>query len=329
MNNPFGDPGMLVEFIYESRILLFDLGNIGPLTGGVLLKVSDVFVSHTHIDHFIGFDHLLRACFGRSKTIRMYGPENFIKNVEGKLAGFTWNLVDRYDDSLTLEVREVSKGKIKKAIFHAINRFERKDEVEEPFVGGVLLDEPNFTVCADILEHRVPCLGFSLCEKDHINVRKDRLDVLGFKAGAWLNQLKEMIYQGQSDETPIAVPVSLKDRLETKEFLLGELKDAVVIISPGQKISYVTDTVFNSENSGRIIKLVQNADRFYCESPFLAEEEERGRERCHLTTKQAGTLARMAKVKRLTVFHFSSRHAYRKEQMIQEALSAFHGKDED
>ena len=84
---------------------------------------------------------------------------------------------------------------------------------------------------------------------------------------------------------------------ELKEFNLQELKDELVIISPGQKIGYVVDTVFNPENNKRIVELVRGADRFFCESPFLAEEEERGRDRYHLTSRQAGTLARMAGVK--------------------------------
>ena len=194
VNPPFGDPGMVVEFMHERRAILFDIGNINPLTVDILLKISDVFVSHTHIDHFIGFDHLLRVCFGSGKTTRMYGPENFISNVEGKLAGFTWNLVDRYEESLTLEVREVSGGKIKKAVFRAIEKFKRRDESEEPFVDGVLLDEPGFSVRAEVLEHRVPCLGFALLEKYHININKNRLDSRGLIPGAWLNTLKEMIY---------------------------------------------------------------------------------------------------------------------------------------
>ncbi len=176
INDPLGDPGIMVEFLCEQRALQFDLGDLSSITNGELLKISHVFISHTHIDHFIGFDHLLRVIFGRGRTIHLYGPENFISNVAGKLAGFTWNLVDRYSESVTLEVTEVHESHLAKVKFKAVDRFEKSDHREIPFKDGILVDEDKFTVRTAILEHRIPCLGFSLVEKNHVNICKDQLE---------------------------------------------------------------------------------------------------------------------------------------------------------
>ena len=108
-----------------------------------------------------------------------------------------------------------------------------------------------------------------------------------------------------------------------KEYALGDLKKELVIVSAGQKIAYVVDTVYSEMNKTKIIKLVQSADVFFCESPFIAEEEERARERCHLTSRQAGLLAHEAQVKELRIFHFSPKHTFRKEQLYREAEEAF------
>jgi len=323
VNPPLGDPGILVQFLFERRALLFDLGDIASIPNATLLKVSHVFVSHTHIDHFIGFDRLLRVVFGQGKTITLYGPAGFIANVEGKLAGFTWNLVDRYSQAITLDVVEVHPGHLLSARFRAVEKFRRSEEGRRENRGGVLLEEPGFRVHAALLEHRVPCLGFALNETFHINIDKDALDAQGLPPGAWLGELKRCIYEEMPDDHPVVVPAGAHGRAGEKP--LGELRRALVRVSAGQKIAYVTDVVFNERNRARIVELARGADVFFCESPFIAEEAERARERCHLTSWQAGTLAREAGVRQLRVFHFSPRHTFRQQQLVREADAAFRG----
>ena len=325
INDPFGDPGLLVQFLLQKRALLFDLGDLSALSNGALLKVSHVFVSHTHIDHFIGFDRLLRSLFGREKTVTIFGPKNIIQNVAGKLAGFTWNLVDQYDESLTIEVVEVRESGLLKGTFRAIERFQLCDERQEPFVGGMIVDDPTFSVRTAILEHRVPCLGFALEEKPHVNIDKDKLESMKAEPGPWLNELKKSVLRDDSESAPIEVPFKEPGGSRTEVIPLGQLKNDLVEVFPGQKIGYVVDTVFNDRNRKKIVELVDSADIFFCESPFLADEEERGQARFHLTSRQAGTLAREAGVKQLQVFHFSSRHKDCREQFYNEAQEAFQG----
>ena len=243
--------------------------------------------------------------------------------LEGKLAGFTWNLVERYDESITLQVKEVHADHLRCATFKAADRFQRSDEKTEPLKDSVILDEPALAVQCAILEHRTPCLGFALKEKFHVNINKDQLTRLNFLPGPWLNELKQGIFEGAPESQIITVLVGGNGG--TRDHSLGDLKKELVEITPGQKIAYVVDTVFNEENNARIVGLVKGADVFFCESPFVAEDEERARDRCHLTSRQAGLLARQAGVKQLRVFHFSAKHTHQTALLYRQAEEAFHG----
>jgi ribonuclease Z len=56
INDPFGDPGLFISFLYRRRALLFDLGDLHALAPRDMQKISHVIVTHAHMDHFIGFD---------------------------------------------------------------------------------------------------------------------------------------------------------------------------------------------------------------------------------------------------------------------------------
>jgi len=107
VNDLFEDPGLYVSLRFERRALLFDLGQIDALTPREILALTDVFVTHTHIDHFIGFDRLVRVSLARPKTLRLYGPPGFNAQVVHKLAAYTWNLVENYSAHLTLISTEI------------------------------------------------------------------------------------------------------------------------------------------------------------------------------------------------------------------------------
>ncbi|MFQ5851259.1 MAG: MBL fold metallo-hydrolase [Candidatus Binatia bacterium] len=318
VNGPFDDPALLVDFRYERRALLFDLGQIDSLSTRELLRLSDVFVSHTHIDHFIGFDHLLRSSLNRESEIRLFGPKGIIDNVHGKLAGYTWNLIQDYP--LRIVVHEIDQRQQKTVHLHATTGFQPKGEAISPF-DGVLLNEPSFTVSAAILDHRVPCLAFCLKEKTRLNIRPDRLQTMGLKSGPWLDHLKRMIRENEPETTRLEIPVSNSGG--KKGLALKEWREALVLEREGQKIVYVADCLFSPANVKRIVSLAQDVDLFYCEATFSQADEPRARERYHLTAAQAGTLARLARAKHLIPFHFSPRYEAEPKRLLEEAMEKF------
>ena len=318
VNPPFEDPCLYVKLLWEKRALLFDLGRLDRISSGKLLKVSHVFVSHTHIDHFIGFDILLRVSLRKEAPLTLFGPPGMISNVEGKIRAYTWNLIEEYP--ITIHVHEVGMDSIRRASFRASRSFRREEEGSSPFE-GLILEEPLFEVRTVHLNHRTTSLAFSLKEKKHINVRKDALERMGLSVGPWLKGFKDLIREGRMEE---AVEAPLKGG-GARRFLVKDLCREVVLISEGQKISYVVDALFDERNVERIVDLVRGSDILFCEAPFLERDREMAQERCHLTARQAGTIARLAGVKRLELFHFSPRYKDEEEEIVREAMEAFKG----
>lgn len=326
VNRPFEDPGLYLDFLFARRALLFDLGELAPLSPRRLLRVSDVFISHTHIDHFIGFDRLLRLMLGRDKSLHLFGPPGILVQVEHRLASYSWNLIGGYPTLFTLKVSELHPdGSARRAAFSSRRAFVREPEEPVAIHDGVILEEENFLVRAAFLEHGIPCLAYAFEEREHVNFMKNRLARLGAPTGPWLSAVKRAVLGGQADETPF-VAVGKKGGVEERSFTLGELKREVLEVVAGEKIAYVTDAAFSPENRERIVELARGADYLFIEAVFLHADSERARERAHLTARQAGELAREAGVARVIPFHFSPRHLGAEQALRQEMHDAFQGR---
>jgi ribonuclease Z len=323
INDPFCDPGLFIAFSHQRRALLFDLGDLHALAPRDLLKVSHVFVTHAHMDHFIGFDFLLRTLLGRDKEVHLFGPPEFFDRIEGKLAGYTWNLVKEYEYPLSLKVTEVWPERLKTKTYFCRDRFEPAEAREETSLNGVLLKEPSFQLEAALLDHRVPCLGFALIESFSIHIDKERLQDLDLPVGPWLTRFKKALYD-QGEPGDIFVVTWKQGRImKEKPYMLGELAEKISRISPGQKIAYISDIAGRPDNLEKAQKLIRDADSLYIEAAFLDRDREIAEKKYHLTAKQAGTLAREAGVKRLTLFHFSPRYAGMEQELEKEAMEAF------
>lgn len=321
VNDLFGDPALYVGLPWARRALLFDLGDLSTLSAGRLLKISDVFVSHAHVDHFVGFDYLLRVLLGRPKALRLYGPPGFVEHVDGKLRGYAWNLVDGY--SLSIEVHEVHPDCVRRARFACPQSFQREEMPDLPTPGGVLVSEPEFRVRCARLDHRIPCLAFALEEPVRLNVDKARLDELGLPVGPWLMDVKRAIRRGEPDETEIRITWSDGSGRHAQSLPLGAIRNGVVRASSGQKLAYVTDVLDSAENREKILALAAGADVFFCEAGYPERDAERARARYHLTTVQAGRLAAEAGARRFAVFHLSPKYRDCAGDLVAEAMAAF------
>jgi len=323
VNDAFGDPGLYVDFRDERRALLFDLGDISILPPRKLMRLSHVFVSHTHMDHFAGFDHLLRVVLGRKAGIVLFGGPDFIAQVEHKLQAYTWNVVHRYPVELVLDVREIGAGgRGLRARFSSRARFEREPCASFELLGDVLHEETTFRVRGRFVDHDIPCLAYAVEEKARVRVGKDRLAALGLSTGSWLRVLKQAVLSGAPERTPIEVQWRDRHGAHAVTRQVGELRHLILDIAPGQRIGYVTDLRYTDANVKALVQLLADVDLLFIESVFLDADGEHAARKNHLTARQAGDIARALGARAVVPFHFSPRYEGRAAALVDEMQTA-------
>ena len=341
------EPGLVVDVRDEKRALLFDLGPpIEVLPPRVLLRATHAFVTHTHMDHFAGFDHLLALGLGRVGRLVVWGGPGFCEQVGHKLAAYTWNVVHRYEVPMTIEAHAIAPNGSRRVV-----RFESRDGFAPvgpvadaspaaasvdagaagpaggapPDGGHLLLDEPLFSVRAAFVDHEMPVLAFAIEEKAQLRVAAGRLAAMGLATGAWLRTLKALVLAGAADDTPVDLAWRDARGEHAERRSVGELKPLVLDTVPGRRIGYVTDLRGTPDNVERLAALLAGCDLLYIESVFSDADREQARRKNHLTARDAGAIARRLGARQVVPFHFSPRYRGGEERLRAEVAAAWRG----
>lgn len=326
------EPGLLADLRDRRRALLFDLGpGIAQLAARVLLRTSHAFVTHTHMDHFAGFDHWLALGLGRMPRLVLWGGPGFTEQVEHKLRAYTWNVVHRYEVPMTIEAHALeADGRHVHARFSSLRRFEPVESAESdntitPVESDVLLDEPLVRVRARVVDHEMAVLAFALEEKAQVRVAADRIAAMGLTADAWLRTLKDAVLLGAPDATPIDVAWRDRHGAHTQQRTVGELRPVVLDTVPGRRIGYVTDLRFTEANIDQLMHLLADVDLLHIESVFMHADRDHALRKNHLTARQAGEIARHLRARHVVPFHFSPRYRGREVELRTELFAAWSG----
>ncbi|MCP3981037.1 MAG: MBL fold metallo-hydrolase [bacterium] len=318
-NGPAGDPALWIDVPDEGHSVLLDAGDLRRIPNRKLLRVSRVVVTHTHMDHFSGFDHLLRRALSREEELVVTGPPGFLHSMQSKLAAYSWNLIEHYP--LRLVVEEVDGDRVR-SVLHAAPAGLRAEPLPARPFESTIHAERGYTMRVTSLDHGIPVLGVVLDETEHLSVNKDRLLQMGLVPGPWLAELKLAARRRRPGDTRIDATAA---EGEQRRFRLDRLTDELLFRTPGQKIGYFTDLRDTEENRRRVVDLAAGVDLMICEAVFLDSDRELAAERNHLTARQAGRLAREAGARRLAPFHFSPRYSDREHELMEEAAAAFGG----
>lgn len=161
------------------------------------------------------------------------------------------------------------------------------------------LDTNDFYIEAKSLNHGIPCNGYTFVRKGKLRIDKKKLEKSGLPSGPLLQKIK----QGKN--------VSYNGKKFKAKDLVYEEK--------GKKISFILDTSFDA----KISKFVKDSDLMISEATFDSELEEKAKKHKHMTSKQAGEIAKKAKVGKLVLTHISARYDKNPKKLLEDARKVF------
>jgi ribonuclease Z len=319
VNGLAGDPAVLAYIQQLGESVLFDAGSLETLSNKEVLKIHTVCISHTHVDHFIGFDRLIRAVIPHFRSIDVVGPVGIAQNVSAKLKSYTWNLLE--PDQMLFKVYEVKPD-------HSVFVYHLSGNTQFELVSPILIQKPSlidfakipldhekFEIKASVLDHGMPVCGFSLKMPDNQTVSVATLQDLGLSTGAWIGELQREVTSG----LPLS-PVTFSDG---RTFTGKELSEKILTPRSGKKFVYLTDIAFSNANLERIKNAFSVCETLVCEANYRDEHSVRAFQKKHLTTKHAALIAASIKANQLKIFHVSNIYGQEFELSDKEAASFF------
>lgn len=288
---------------------LFDCGMASNLQISDVMRTKAVFVTHTHVDHFVNFDAILRNRAGSKNTLIITGPKGIVDNVQGKLLAYTWNLIDR--NGSYFEVREVQRDGVFK-IFRLSPpdwriRYIRRERSE------VIFRKSPISVSFCVLDHKIDSIAYRMQEDDRINMK-----TIPHPPGPWIEELKDAYRKQQSDKL---IRIDSKTSISACE-LYNCLQE-----TEGFSLGYAMDHLGGGDNHEKLKVFFKNLDELYIESFFRQVDWDFARKHHHCTSYLSGLLARNAGVKKLHLVHHSRRYLSEIADLLEEGRAAFEGRE--
>jgi len=313
LNGVLGDPLLHLRLSNRKRSLLFDLGEGNRLPARLAHQVTDVFVSHCHFDHLSGFLWLLRNRIGLNTPCRLFGPPGLAERIRHLIDGIHWDRIG--DKGPRFEVNEFYGEHLLGYEIQA-GGSGKKPIGRRPCPDGLLMGDADCQVLAVSLSHGdIPSIAYRLELPPQINVLRGRLQESNLHPGPWLGELKVLIAKG--DRTSV---IELPDGTHKSA---GTLADALLHLTPSQRLVYATDLSDTAGNHKKLIWLAKDAQILFCEAAFLEEDRQYAELSGHLTAAVCGEIASAANVARLIPFHFSRRYQERSQQIYDEVFKAY------
>lgn len=311
------DPVLHLAIRPMGKGILLDCGRIQHLAKRVLKSLVAIFISHAHMDHFMGIDTFIRGIHVSPKSVDIYGPPGMANKIAHKLAGYDWNLAEK--SWCSIRVHDIHCDRIEPSLFPGPEGFSRHREETLPLPDRTIYRNQHIRVEAETCDHKIPSLVYRISELPSFQVDEKKLLQAGLVRGDWLRTLKKHFYGKAGENEPLRV--LRREGTGTVEELVqnpDRLYERIRGERPEASIGYLTDISFSAENREKIENLMEGVTLLVCECSFLKEEEEKARISAHLCTTDVNILLDRLRPAFFLPMHLSKSYIHSWERLYEE-----------
>ncbi len=300
------DISILISLDNYSSHFICECGDASGLTVKECQNTEAIFISHTHIDHFINFDFILRHQIGIARKIVICGSEGIISQVQSKIKGYQWNLIEK--GAITYEIREIKNTGQIVSVEISPPDWEIVKLKEETKHSKTIYSNERFVVDFTILDHKTASIAYLFKEKDSVKINIENSD---FKGGPWVSKLKKAFEIG-ADSTIIEI--------EGKVYKANELFH-LLEIKKGDTLGVIMDHAANKPNHEKIKSLFEACNKVFIESFYMLKDKEFAKSNYHSYSEASAKIMKDSNVKTAIPVHFSRKY---KEDEVNILLDEFH-----
>jgi ribonuclease Z len=290
-SQPNEDICILFRLDNHSPNYIVDCGDASGLGVKECQNAEVVFISHTHIDHFINFDQILRHQIGIERRVVITGPRDIHLQVQAKIRGYSWNLIK--PGAIVYEIREIISES-------EINVYEVEPPVWElkkikTISSGVVYANDRFEVRFTLLDHKLPTVAYLFKEVDSVKID---LSKGTFRGGAWVRLLKQAFEAGQNEAT-----IEIEGNAYKAEELYHLLE-----VKRGDSLGVIMDHAASEANHEKIKGLFTACNRVFIECFYKTEEKDMAALNYHSYAQASGKVMQACGVKEAIPVHFSRKY---------------------
>ncbi len=282
---------ILVQVANHSYNYLCDCGEAKKLTVKECRNTNAIFISHTHIDHFVNFDTILRHQIGIERKVIICGPKGITEQIQKRIQSYCWNLIE--PNAIEYEVREIIANNSIRSTILRPPLWEQEEQKTNS--STTIFNENEFYVTFEILDHKTASIAylFKTHPKTKIQLPKH------IKGGIWVAALKEA-YHTNAINTIIDVH---GDMYFAKDLFYMIRK------APIDSLGIIMDHAANEENHQKIKRLFTNCQQVYIECFYKDEDTDAAIVNYHSYASMSAHIMKECNVTNAIPVHFSRKYS--------------------